>query len=145
MVGDESATAQILGQSHHLFRHHAVMVGHQQHVAEGIKISGIKTASDDDEVGLKGFERRGYDRINGFQVSAASASSRQWDVEVKAIAVACSCFFKLAQVHRVEHLLMDGEGEDIGVLKKCLLRAVAMMDIPIDDGHAINPALCAGF
>ena len=54
MVRDESATAQIRGQSHHLFRHHAVMVCDQQHVAEGVKIGRIKTASNNDEIRFKG-------------------------------------------------------------------------------------------
>ena len=40
---------------------------------------------------------------------------------------------------------MDGDGEDIRVLKKRLLCAVAMMHIPIDNGHPINPALRPGF
>lgn len=141
---DEASVAELVGGFEELAGHFAEggAVGH--HAAEGVVHAAVEAGGDDDELGAEFAEGGEDDAFHGGEVGAVSGAGREGDVDVAAFAGAFADFAEVAAVAGEPLVLVEGDGEDAGVVVESLLGAVAVVDIPVDGGGALDAAFGEG-
>ena len=117
----------------------AIEAARHHHAPERIGAAAVEAGGHDDQLGLELAERRQHHALEGGEIGAGAGARRQRNVEVVAGAGAGAVLLDPAGVQRKEPILMDRHGEHRRVLVEGLLRAVAVMHVPIDRGDAPEP------
>jgi len=136
MADDKASAAQFARRAHDHLHHRPVCVAHAAHPSERIGHAGVEAAGDENEIGPEGMQRGKNDLLDGMKICAVPAAGRQGQVDVGAISLAFAALGQHADVEGVEAVLMQRDREHLRIVIEGLLGAVAVMDVPIDDGDA---------
>ena len=135
--GDEAASAQAVGGVEQPARHLAEGGGGKEHAPERVESTRVEAAGDHDQLGGECLERGHDDPVERGEVGAGSRSGRQRNVERRAVpAPGPPVLGEQARACGVEAVLMERDREHGGVVPEDGLRAVAVVDVPVDDGDA---------
>ena len=107
--------------------------------AERIEHGGVKARADHDQFRPEGVKRRNDQALEGREIGARAAARRQRRVDIETLAAplaplgACA-----AAVARKQAVLVQRDHQRVRVLVEGLLRAVAVVDVPIHDRDAVD-------
>ncbi len=116
----------------------------QHHLRERVHSRSVITGRDDHQLWTVAGERRSHDPLDRRQVGALATAGRQRNIDVGPRACARSILLHRAGIRREVAVLVQRDREHGRVLVERLLDAVAVVDVPIDDRHALQPAGVAG-
>ena len=143
VLDDEPALAEPVGGAHDQRRQLAIAVGVHLHAAERIHRAGVEAVRDDDEVGPEALERRDHDAFEGGDVGTTAAAARERDVDVGAGPGALAVVLDGTREEREAAVLVERDREHAGIVVERALGAVAVVDVPVHDRHAREPARLA--
>ena len=98
----------------------------------------VEAGGDDHEVGLEGAHRGLDDVVEGSLVVLVAAAGRERDVERRVALVVAG------RPIRIERPLVERDEEHGRVVAEDLLGAVSVVDVPVDDRHALEAELGLG-
>ena len=130
---DDPASAVLLGEFHQFERSPGEVARLEAQFAERVAIMGVEAGRDEDEVGGECVDGWEHPLGEGGAIGGTVGAGRQRNVEN----VACAGFGGCAGAG-VERPLVSGGVEDGRVVPKGGLGAVAVMDVPIDDGDTLR-------
>ena len=136
---DEPSVAQLPGERDDRAGHEPERVRVQQHPRERVEAVGVEAAGDDDELRPERAQRRLDDARHRVEVGALARPRRQRDVDRASRAVALPGLLERAGGQQAP-VLVQRDGQDVGLGPEGVLRPVAVMDVPVDDRDAAHPA-----
>ncbi|MFO0570233.1 MAG: hypothetical protein U0263_31615 [Polyangiaceae bacterium] len=99
---------------------------------------GVEARADERQIRVELLQDGAEDAVEGREVDALVRAMGQGHVHVEARAFAGSDLVGSPR-SRIERILVEGDVEDAGIGEEDLLRSVAVVDVPIDDDHALGP------
>src|SRR5690606_35845268 len=100
--------------------------------AQRILHAGVLSCRNEDELRSELADDRKDDALHDLEPCEVSSSCRERDVDVCPGAIALAGMFELVQPERQQVLLMDRDEQDVRLIVEGVLRAVPVMDIPVE-------------
>ena len=122
--------------------HLGIAVLRQRHPRQRVAVVPVEARRQQDHVGREAAQRRHHHLLEAQPVGVVAAALRQRDVDLAAPGQALAGDAGLAGA-RVEGRLMGADEEHVRVRQEDVLRAVAVVDVVVDDGHP-RPLLAGG-
>ena len=96
---------------------------------EPVPLKGIRAGNVEDKIRTKRLNRKGQRLIHGGQKEVIRCAVRKGEIQIPRFLV-----------EREVGGPMHGHGQDRGVVSEDVCRSIALMDVQIEDGHALDPA-----
>lgn len=112
----------------------------ERKASDGVKCVCIKARGYDEIIGGESFDGRNRFAGEGLLVFFERGSIRQDDVHIVSLACAFSHFGRVAtEIGKVmSGITVYGHSEDVGILIKNILRAIAVVKVDIEDGDSFT-------
>ena len=106
----------------------------RQHPGQRVERIGIEAGGDDDQLGPEALQRRQDDAVQRGERALVATAGKQGDVDVGPLPGPFAAFGDGAGAGGIAGVLVQRDGEGIGAVPVDRLRAVAVVDVPVDDG-----------
>jgi len=138
-VRDHEPTAgELVGQELQAAGHRPVAANSHHLPAEGVGHAGVDAVRDKHEVGLELPPDREDEAFERGQVARVARARRQGDVHRVALALPLADIGHEARVQGIPVVLVERNEEHRRVVVERGLGAVAVVDVPVDDHHALG-------
>jgi len=110
---------------------------------QGVDRPGVAARADDEQVRIVLFDDGGDDPVERLQIPPVARPRRERDVHVVPLARARAVFLDLARLGVSVGIprpvvVVDADGEHVRAVVEDRLGAVAVVDVPVDDGDAVD-------
>jgi hypothetical protein len=126
----------------HLFAKFAITLLAEQDLSKRIAAMGVETRREEDKLGLKVSQSRGQGFLKVVEEIAVGTAGGDGNIQRQTLSRAESAFTGGTGAG-IMRILVDAKKEHRFVGLKGVLGTIAVVDVPIDDRHALNPAFGA--
>ena len=123
--------AKLVGGGDQASGHVRIARGGHFHPGQGIGLMGVEPRRDQDELGSKSPQFGNDDSVENRRVFAVATAARQTDVDRRSPALAAADLGTRAGAG-IKRILVAGHEEDRGIALERVLRAVAVVNVPVD-------------